>query len=181
MKPCVLRSAVLLIAFSAPAGAGEGLEHLLEAQQLSAAGQHHAAVARVREALRLDPSSGEAHHFLGQLLASLGDMAAARQSFAEVVRLTPTSAHAWANLGYIQSVAGSKRLDIEKSYQTALRLEPDNVKAVKGLAELKQMRSDYAGAEKLLLAALETAKAPSLYVTRMLSSTLIPMSGVLIP
>ena len=167
MKPCLLRSAILLIAFAAPAqaGAGKSLEHLRQAQELSAAGQHHAAVASVREALRLEPSSGEAHHFLGQVLASLGDMAAARRSFAEVARLNPASADAWANLGYIQSVAGSKTSDIEKSYQTALRLEPANVKSIKRLAELRHAQSDYAGAEKLLLAALETAKAPSLYVS----------------
>ena len=167
MKPCLLGS-VLLIGLAAQAGAGSrSLEHLRQAQELSAAGQQHAAVASVREAVRLEPSSGEAHQLLGQLLASLGDLAAARQSFAEVARLNPTSAGAWANLGYIQSVAGSMPSDIEKSYQTALRLEPENLKSIKGLAELKQAQSDYAGAEKLLLTALDKAKAPdpSLHVS----------------
>ena len=170
MKPCLLRS-VLLIGLAAQAAAGSrSLEHLQQAQELSAAGQQHAAVASVREALRLEPSSGEAHHLLGQLLASLGDLAAARQSFAEVARLNPTSAGAWANLGYIQSLAGSRPSDVEKSYQTALRLEPEHLKSIKGLAELKQAQSDYAGAEKLLLEALRKAKAakapaPSLYLS----------------
>ncbi|CAE7218406.1 Tmtc4, partial [Symbiodinium microadriaticum] len=171
MKPCLLRS-VLLIGLAAQAGAGSrSLEHLQQAQELSAAGQQHAAVASVRQALRLEPSSGEAHHLLGQLLASLGDLAAARQSFAEVTRLNPTSAGAWANLGYIQSLDGRRPSDVEKSYQTALRLEPEHLNSIKGLAELKQAQSDYAGAEKLLLEALRKAKAakaapaPSLYLS----------------
>jgi len=70
------------------------------------AGQHEAAIAAFREAVRLQPSVDRAWFGFGLSLAALGRHAEAAEALKEAARLQPMNPHAWYALGMAYHTLG---------------------------------------------------------------------------
>jgi Flp pilus assembly protein TadD len=102
-------------------------------------GESDAALAEFREAVKLRPSSPEAHLGLGQLLQQRGDRAGADAAFAEARRLTQKKADVQAStfavgVGRARAKAGDLEAAVEQ-FERALKLAPDNFEAHYELAK----------------------------------------------
>jgi TonB family protein len=73
--------------------------HIEQSKVLSSKGDVAGAVAELREAIRLQPSSAEAHNNLGTLLVSDGDIGGGVAEYQEAIKLRPDYAEAHYNLG----------------------------------------------------------------------------------
>lgn len=118
------------------------------------AGQVAEAEANLREALRLDPGSADAHYNLGVLLVRSGRKEAAEAAYREATRLRPAHAEAWNNLGGLHLEAG-RAAEAAVFFQRALEARPRYAEAQANLALalLESGRTDEA------LAAARTARA----------------------
>lgn len=96
-------------------------------------GRSDAALAPMREAVRLDPDDADTHGNLGVILQDLGRWAEAEASYREALRRKPESADAHCNLG--NALAGLGRLDeAERSYREAILRAPNHPVALCNLA-----------------------------------------------
>jgi tetratricopeptide (TPR) repeat protein len=87
------------------------------------------SIARLREAIRLQPAYWEAHYRLGDELAQQGDVAAAAGEFAQVVRLNPNYVKAHANLGVALYKLGRMNEALAQ-FDKVLQLDPQNRQAL---------------------------------------------------
>ena len=86
-------------------------------------GRTDEAIAHFREAIRIDPTFGDAHNDLGLALNNLGRFDEAAEHLSLAVRLQPTSANAQDNLGV--ALAGQRKYaEAIPCYLEALRLDP---------------------------------------------------------
>src|SRR5262249_16130102 len=112
-----------------------------------------AALAELREAIRLNPLSAEAQTTLGQMLQAKRDPDGAAQAFAEAERLNKLKADAQvAAFAVNAGVAAINRQDIAgaiEKFREAARLAPDNAQAhyQLALALRRAGRQDEARAE----------------------------------
>ena len=82
------------------------------------------SIARMRQAVRVDPNCRDARYHLGRLLRGEGETEEAIRHFQAAVRLDPTSAEAHLNLGLALEAIGN--LDKARyHYGETLRLHPD--------------------------------------------------------
>lgn len=72
---------------------------LADGQRLADEGEFDRAIAKVREAISVNPSSSDAHVKLGMFLVYKGDNAQSEQEFRVAVKINPRDAYAWFNLG----------------------------------------------------------------------------------
>lgn len=79
---------------------------LLEADELAEAGKMDAAVAKAREALKIDPKSARAHAFLGSLLMELGRNDEALASLKRASELDPSDAISLTEAGRLLALSG---------------------------------------------------------------------------
>jgi tetratricopeptide (TPR) repeat protein len=103
------------------------------------------ALAKYREAVKLEPDCGPCHHALAELLIDKGDRAGAIQEYGELIRLAPRNAEyhylmglqleakgatrANASFGKSAGLPKATRADYEaaaEQYRVAHELEPDN-------------------------------------------------------
>ena len=98
-----------------------------------AAGQTAEAAAQLREVLRLDPGSADAHYNLGVVLGRSKQISAAEASYLEAVRLRPAYAEAWNNLGSIRLNEG-KSAEALALFQRAIDSRPRYAEARANLA-----------------------------------------------
>lgn len=119
-----------------------------------AANQAAEAEVQLREALRLDPGSADAHYNLGVLLVRSGRKEAAEAAYLEATRLRPAYAEAWNNLGGLRLGAGRPG-EAAAFFQRALEARPRYAEAQANLALalLESGRADEA------LTAARTARA----------------------
>lgn len=75
-------------------------------------GQHERAIARFREAIRLDPNCAEAYAWLGKAYKEMGRTKEAEEAFQNAIRVRPDFALAHYNLGllYVTSDQSEKAL-----------------------------------------------------------------------
>ncbi len=100
-------------------------------------GKVSGAIAEFREALRLWPDYAVAHVSLGSILCDENhDYKAAEAEFREALRLKPDFARAHCNLGIVLE-RQNRRDESMAAYGTALRLDPGDRKAQKGLGALE--------------------------------------------
>ena len=91
-------------------------------------GREVEAIARFREALRLDPDYADAHNNLGNALAKRGQLPEAVGQYREALRLQPHFPRAHNNLG--NALAGQERTEEAMAhFREALRLNPDYFEA----------------------------------------------------
>ena len=86
------------------------------------------AMARVREAIRLQPAYWEAHFRLGDDLAEQEDAAGAAAEFEQVLRLNPDYVKAHSKLGVALYKLGRLN-EAEEQFDEVLRLDPQNRQA----------------------------------------------------
>lgn len=79
---------------------------LAEAEALLASGNATEAMARLREAVALDPANAEAQRRLARLLLASGERREGIEALRAVTRLVPTDAEAWQSLASAQFAEG---------------------------------------------------------------------------
>ena len=99
------------------------------------AGRLDVAEGGYRAILKRMPKSFHALHMLGVLHGQRDDWAEAERLIAHAVAIDPSVAAAHANLGNARRLLGRDD-EALASYERALRLQPDNTRALKGLGLL---------------------------------------------
>ena len=94
------------------------------------------AEAEYREIVDREPANPWGWLLLGELYGRLGVVDRSRQAFEQLLRLVPLYVPAYVNLGDLQRLAGASA-EAKKSYMEALRLDPGNAPAKKGLEEIR--------------------------------------------
>jgi protein O-mannosyl-transferase len=93
------------------------------------------AIGYLRQALRIDPLSAEAHNNMGGALQRLGRLDEALAQLREAARLNPARADVHYNIGVVNQALG--RLDDARAaYETAVRVSPDYAAAHHNLATI---------------------------------------------
>ena len=128
--------------------------------ELEVKGEFDHAIAKYREAIRIQPNYADAHNNLGHALVSQGRIEESIAHYQEALRIKPKYAEAHNNLGY--ALAAQGRFDAAiNHYQEALRIKPryaaahDNL----GLALGSQGRFAAATEHHLEALAIEPANA----------------------
>lgn len=129
------------------------------AQTYLAAGRHADAVDEARRALLLLPTGEQAGQsalarLLAQGAAVTGDASGAlRATYEKVITSRPAGETVWARVALADLLARSEKpADAEPLYRAVRETEPNNAHALAGLARLRVLAGDYAGAESLLSA-----------------------------
>jgi tetratricopeptide (TPR) repeat protein len=118
------------------------------------------ALAPLQTSVRLDPSGGGAHAYLGWTLWQLGRQAEVRGEIAAGVRLDPSLSFAWFAAGQLAAADG-KLSAAADAYQNALALDPKNAVVWSSVARLSLARRDYVQAEHALATASDLSTSPA--------------------
>jgi tetratricopeptide (TPR) repeat protein len=94
------------------------------ARALAATGQHAAAIARMKEAVALDPGDAQQHDDLGTLYAQARDWPHAELAYAEAIRLKPAFAAAHLHLGFVYQA--EQKPEAAQEWIAAYKLDPEN-------------------------------------------------------
>ena len=116
-------------------------------------GQDELAMARIGEAIAMNPLRAHYHFNLGLARARAGRHAAALAAFAEAFRLDPRSAEAQYNAGNVLRELG-RTDEAARAFRLAVRLRPDYVEALANLGSLLVQAGRPRQAEAPLRAAL---------------------------
>jgi len=103
----------------------KALREALEAQQLALAKNSFKAIAKLEDAIRIDPEYRDAHLNLGTLYARTGRMADARAEFQKALDIGPPWAPIYADLA-LASVALHQYREAETFAHKALKMESTN-------------------------------------------------------
>jgi tetratricopeptide (TPR) repeat protein len=103
---------------------------------LNAEGRTAEAIAQCEEALRLNPDFAEAHNSLGNALGTEGRTAEAIAQYEEAVRLQPDMASIHFNLALALLKVPGQANEAATHLEAVLRLQPDNDRARKILANI---------------------------------------------
>ena len=107
------------------------------------------AMGHAREAVRLDPGSGEAHRQLARALREKGDLAEAEREARAAVRLAPEMPNAHATLAVVLARRGQTAEALAEA-RTAAKLAPDDWGVQVQVAREFVQRKDYTSAAGLL-------------------------------
>jgi tetratricopeptide (TPR) repeat protein len=111
------------------------------------AGKAADAVANYQQALRLNPSSSQAHHNLGLAFQAQGKAEAATAEFRAALQLQPDYESAEHNLA--NRLADAGRLEEAMAhYLAALRLDPNHAESYNGLGICYAMQGKFPEAER---------------------------------
>jgi Tfp pilus assembly protein PilF len=100
-------------------------------------GRNAEALAKLREALQIDPNYDEAHYFSGLAYRALKQLDSARQEFEATVQLNPKHARAHGNLGLVLTEQGNFTAAVPQ-FQIALQLNPQDEIARQMLTRIEQ-------------------------------------------
>ncbi len=117
------------------------------------AGRPSEAVPNYQQALRLNPSSSQAHHNLGMALRAQGQAEQAVAEFRAALRLQPDYESAEHHLANCLADAGMLK-EAEAHYLAAVRLNPNHAENYNGLGICYAMQANYAEAERHFRAAV---------------------------
>lgn len=120
--------------------------HFLAAREKHVAGELPQAVSNYREAIRVNPSHGEAQFYLGTALMEMGSLAEALEAFQTAKSLLPNSAAVTFNLAFSLEQMGRIE-DAICAYRASLDLDADDVKSRYNLARLLALGGQLAEAE----------------------------------
>ena len=132
---------------------------LLEGRLRGAQGKTAEAVAKLREAVHLMPSSDRAqvHFYLGLAYAGLGEYGSARASFEDAARLDAWSVTVQRQLATASLASGQHDVAIEAA-RKVLAKEPDDEPMRKIVVQALTAKGDLAAATAEVDAAAKTAK-----------------------
>jgi tetratricopeptide (TPR) repeat protein len=102
----------------------------------------NAAIAELREAIRLDPGGDAAHYNLGLVLEEMNDTDGAIAQFGEAVRLNPNNGQAHHRLGDALGAKGDLDGAIGEE-RLAVQSDPNNPWSHHGLASWLERKGDY--------------------------------------
>ena len=102
---------------------------------LAQVGQRDAALAALRRARQMDPSSALAAYDLGTIQVLFGDKEAAQKEFEAAVQIDPEMARAYGSLGVLSAVGG-KTEDALRLWSQALALNPRDLDTLLNLGTL---------------------------------------------
>ena len=131
--------------------------HMTVAGELGRQGDHANAIARYREAIRLNPALPGAHFELAEQLRTSPDPklnAQAENEFKAAIRVNQYDAMSWRQLGGILAARGDFKT-AEEDYKRALALQPKDSEAKTGLAIVLISTNQTSEAIPLLESALE--------------------------
>jgi len=94
--------------------------HFLTGEELTAAEQSRL----LDRAIKLDPSSADAHYWLGMVHEDARRTGKAREEFEEALRKRPNYAQAWYDLGEVSRKLKDKK-GAERAFRKYLELAPD--------------------------------------------------------
>ena len=125
-----------------PNEAAASAPHALAPEQVAA------MVDQLAERLKAQPDDGEGWLMLARSQVALGQHAKAVASFREAARLRPDDANLFADYADAQAMADGRRLEGEASklVDRALKVDPNNPKALALAGTAAFDRRDYAGA-----------------------------------
>ncbi len=106
----------------------KALKEAYEAQQYSDANNLPKAIAKLVEAIRIDPAYRDAHLNLGVQYARVGRSAEARAEFQKALDIGPPAAPIYADLA-LNSLESGQREEAESFARKALDLDPRNAAA----------------------------------------------------
>ena len=135
-----------LMAREQPSNAG--VRRMLGAAYLRL-GRADAAVATLREAVRLGPADAIAHYNLGHALAAQKQTSEAASQFREAARLQPSFAEAHNNLGALLRESGDFA-GAERAFRAAVAAVPGYAPAHNNLGSVRRVRGDVRGAIRAL-------------------------------
>jgi cytochrome c-type biogenesis protein CcmH len=148
--------------FGAPGAADEGAAaasapHAVDKEQFAAMTQRLAA------RLSANPTDADGWAMLGRSYMAMGQEAEAVAAFARVVELRPNDANALTDYADLLAVQNGRQLEGEpmKLIERALKIEPDNLKALALAGTAAYNRGDYARAAQLWDRAASSAPAES--------------------
>jgi tetratricopeptide (TPR) repeat protein len=118
-----------------------------------ASGDHRAAVAHLRRAVRLRPAVGNFRANLGTVCLAAGDFSGAESSFRAALEREPENAGAWANLGLALLNAG-RPAEAEGALRAAIALAPRAADTHGNLGACLHRLERFAEAAEALRAAL---------------------------
>lgn len=110
--------------------------HMIMAGELARQGSHTTAIARYREAIRLNATLPGAHFELAELLRTSSDPALnaqAEDEYRAAIQVNENDQKSWRQLGDIMAAKGDLKT-AEQHYKRALALEPADSAAKTGLA-----------------------------------------------
>jgi len=127
-----------------------GMQAASEAAQ---AGQFELALQIYESLLSTDPQNSELHNSLGAVYGAIGDVGNAEKFFKSAIMINSKVAIYHRNLGSILS--GQKRYPRAiREYQSALKLDPEDIESSLGLAFTYSAKGNFAAYEKQLRAIL---------------------------
>jgi tetratricopeptide (TPR) repeat protein len=95
------------------------------------------AIKSLRSAAQLEPKQAKYWSYLSLFLTKIPDkLKEAEEALLEAITLEPYNAEHYVNLGMIYMKGGSKK-KAHNQFEKALKFDPDNEKALKGLNQIK--------------------------------------------
>ncbi|PRW60262.1 general transcription factor 3C polypeptide 3 isoform X1 [Chlorella sorokiniana] len=145
----------------------EAVSSLLgEANLLYATGQHHEAIAKLMDVIRMSPNLPDPYHTLGLLHEAVGDIKKSLDFYMIAVHLTPKDLSLWKRLAELSTQQGLVRQaiycynqilrrdkeDLDARYDRAMLYADmeENRKAIEGLEQVQAARPDHSEVPKAL-------------------------------
>lgn len=155
--------------------------HLRSGQQCLAEGQWALAVCSLEQAVAANPTSAEAHAWLGEALSRAGRPAEARRALEQATTLAPEAPVGWLLLG-LHALRQNDVVTAQEALHRARQLDPGNPAPCLGLMEVAALNANYTAVDTWTEAALlrgpedvEVWKAVArFYVTRGLQRNEFP-------
>ncbi len=132
-----------------------------QAQTLYDAGKVDDGIAMVRAQIEAHPDAPLLHYTLGVFMLARNDLESARKEFEAEIATNPGYAGSYTQIGLAYSRLGDVDNSIV-SFETALRLKPDDLDAAFYLGRSLSTAGRYEEAEKQLRAAARSGRAPAL-------------------
>jgi protein O-GlcNAc transferase len=123
---------------------------------LYAMGKWNDAVLSYRETVRLAPDFGLAYSNIGSAMVSNGQIREAIDYFKRAIAVQSDAIDAYINLGAAYSTYFKQHSLAKETFETALRIEPDNVTVKRCLIGEMQHMCDWSGFDELLQAYRES-------------------------
>lgn len=127
--------------------------HLRYGQQCLADGQWALAVCSLQQAVTADPTSAEAHAWLGEALSRAGRPTEASRALEQATRLAPEAPLVWLLLG-LHALRQNDVATAQEALHRAQHLDPGNPAPCLGLMEVAALNADYTAVDRWTEAAL---------------------------
>ncbi len=126
-------------------GEGSPEFHLLMGKGHLNREEYDEAVKELDAAAQADPKLPFVHFNLGLAYVHKQDYDRAREEFHKDIALEPDVPFAYEQLGSMESIAGNED-EAAKNYRSALKLDPQRISSLMGMAKIEEQQQHYAAA-----------------------------------